>query len=101
MYIVHSIVTVPTEKLDEVISLYQNRSRLVDQAPGFISFKLLQNDIKPEELTVMMEWDQKEDYFAWVKSSDFKRIHELEKNYPDQDLAAIKPVVKRYEVRAF
>lgn len=37
MYIVHSIVTVPKYKEMEIIELYQNRSRLVDEAPGFIS----------------------------------------------------------------
>lgn len=99
MYIVHSVVTVPTEKVEEVITLYENRSRLVDESPGFISFKLLQNDKKPEQLTVVIEWEQKEDYLSWVKSADFKRIHDLEKKYPDQELAAIKPVVRTYEVK--
>lgn len=100
MYIVHSIVEVPLEKVDEVIGLYQNRSRLVDQAKGFQDFKLLQNEAQPGELTVHMQWDSKESYLAWVTSDDFKRIHELEKKYPDQELAAIVPKVLRYKVVA-
>ncbi len=35
MYIVHSTFKIPEEKAQEVISIYQNRSRLVDQAKGF------------------------------------------------------------------
>lgn len=100
MYIVHSIVRVPKEKVEEVIGLYQNRSRSVDQAAGFHSFHLLQSETDEEELTVQMMWERKEDYIAWVQSSDFKRIHDLEKKYPDQELAAIKPTVRRYRVVA-
>lgn len=100
MYIVHSIVQVPVEKVDEVIALYQNRSRSVDKEQGFLSFKLLQNEVNKGELTVQMEWRMEEDYFAWIKSDDFKRIHELEKKYPDYELANIKPKVVRYSVVA-
>ncbi|WJH32438.1 antibiotic biosynthesis monooxygenase family protein [Paenibacillus aurantius] len=100
MYIVQSIVTVPEEKAEEVIGLYQNRSRSVDRQPGFLSFQLLQNEAKPEELTVHMTWETKEAYVSWVTSEDFKRIHELEKKYPDQELANIKPTVRRFLVRA-
>ncbi|WP_166243466.1 antibiotic biosynthesis monooxygenase family protein [Paenibacillus turpanensis] len=100
MYIVHSIVRVPHEKADEVIGLYRNRSRLVDQAPGFQSFQLLQTETDPEELTVQMQWDTKEHYLAWVTSEDFKRIHELEKKYPDQELASIVPTVRKFKVVA-
>ncbi len=100
MYIVQSIVRVPIEKVEEVIGLYRNRSRLVDQAPGFLSFQLLQNENDPEELTVHMTWSEKSHYIAWVTSDDFKRIHELEKKYPDQQLASIRPTVRRFEVVA-
>lgn len=100
MYIVQSVVEVPAQKAEEVIGLYKKRSRSVDKQPGFLSFQLLQNDNKPGELTVHMTWSSKENYLAWVTSDDFKRIHELEKKYPDQELAAIKPIVRRYHVRA-
>ncbi|GGC81837.1 hypothetical protein GCM10007216_10470 [Thalassobacillus devorans] len=100
MYIVDSTVTVPDQKAEELIEIYNNRSRSVDQAEGFRSFQLLQNDKRAGELTVHMEWDTKEDYLKWVRSEDFKRIHELEKNYPDQELAGIVPKVSRYKVVA-
>ena len=87
MYIVHSTFAVPEEKADEVVGIYRNRSRLVDRAAGFLKFLLLQNEKKPGELTVHMEWETKEQYMAWVTSDEFKRIHELEKKYPDQELA--------------
>jgi heme-degrading monooxygenase HmoA len=98
MYIVHSTFSVPEEKADEVISIYHNRSRKVDQSIGFEKFLLLQNTKKPGDITVHMEWRTKEDYLNWVTSEEFKRIHELEKKYPDQELASVIPKVTQYKV---
>ncbi len=95
-----STVAVPPEKSEEVISIYRNRSRRVDQAEGFQSFRLLQNSKKPGELTVHLEWASKEAYLAWARSDEFKEIHDLEKNYPDQELAGIVPAVRQYTVVA-
>ncbi|WP_167262117.1 antibiotic biosynthesis monooxygenase family protein [Alkalibacillus sp. S2W] len=100
MYIVDSTVVVPEDKIDELIGIYQNRSRQVDEQPGFIKFELLQNDKKPHELTVHTIWETKQDYLNWARSEQFKQIHELEKNYPDQELAQIVPKVYRYKVVA-
>ncbi|RLQ95501.1 antibiotic biosynthesis monooxygenase family protein [Falsibacillus albus] len=100
MYVVHSTFKVPDSKADEVISIYQNRSRLVDQAKGFQKFLLFQNEKRQGELTVHMEWDSKENYMNWVTSKEFKQIHELEKKYPDQELAAVVPTIQKYRVVA-
>jgi heme-degrading monooxygenase HmoA len=100
VYIVHSKVNVPEEKAEEVIAIYQKRSRLVDEYEGFISFQLLQNEKTPTELTVQICWDTKEHYLAYITSDAYKRVHELEKNYPDQELAAIRPKVQKFRVVA-
>ncbi|MBD2846891.1 antibiotic biosynthesis monooxygenase [Paenibacillus sp. IB182496] len=100
MYIVQSVVNVPQEKADEVIGLYQGRSRMVDAYDGFVSFQLLQNERDPGELTVHMTWQDEGSYVKWVQSDAFRKVHELEKNYPDQELSGIKPTVRRYKVVA-
>lgn len=100
MYIVHSTFIVPSEKADEVISIYHNRSRIVEQAKGFQRFLLLQNENKAGELTVFMEWDSKEEFISWVRSEDYKKIHGLEKKYPDQELASIIPTITKFKVVA-
>lgn len=100
MYTVFSTFHVPAEKADEVIGIYKNRSRIVDNAPGFLDFLLLQNDKKAGEITVQLFFDTKESYMNWVRGEDFKRIHDLEKKYPDQDLAAIIPSVSQHKVVA-
>ena len=100
MYVVTSTFLVPTEKADEVIGIYQKRSRKVDQEPGFFRFQLLQNAKKPGEISVYMEWETKQHYLTWVRSQQFKDIHELEKHYPDQELAGIIPTIHQYEVVA-
>ncbi|WP_368504280.1 antibiotic biosynthesis monooxygenase [Alkalihalophilus sp. As8PL] len=98
MFIVHSTFNVPDEKANEVIDIYRNRSGLVDQATGFQRFRLLQNDKRAGEITVEIEWDTKENYLRWVRSAEFKHIHDLEKKYPDQELAAVIPKVRQFEV---
>ncbi|MBD8070157.1 antibiotic biosynthesis monooxygenase family protein [Bacillus sp. PS06] len=101
MFIVHSTFELPNEnKIDEVIAIYQNRSRLVDQSEGFLDFKLLQNSKRLTSITVQLTWAKKEHYLAWVRSESFKVIHALEKKYPDQDLASIIPKVDQFEVVA-
>ncbi|WP_424237883.1 antibiotic biosynthesis monooxygenase family protein [Bhargavaea ginsengi] len=100
MYTVFSTFDVPQEKSEEVIRIYQNRSRLVDRAEGFVDFLLLQNDRRPGELTVQLIFDTKENYLNWARSEDFRRIHELEKKYPDQELASIIPKVAKFKVVA-
>lgn len=100
MYVVHSTFDVPEDKADEVIAIYQQRSRLVDQAPGFLNFNLLQNERKSGELTVQIIWKTKQSYLDWVTGEDYKRIHELEKKYPDQELAGIVPKVHKFQVVA-
>ena len=100
MYIVTSTVLVSPEKTDEVIGIYRKRSRRVDANEGFLSFKLIQNTKKKNELTVHMEWESKAAYLTWARSQEFKEIHDMEKNYPDQELAGIVPIVRQYEVVA-
>lgn len=100
MYVVTSTFAVPIEKSQEVITIYQNRSRKVDHEPGFIRFQLLQNAKKLGEISVYMEWESKQHYLDWVRSQQFKDIHELEKQYPDQELAGIIPTIHQYEVVA-
>ena len=100
MYIVNSTFIVPEEKAEEVIGIYQNRSKLVDLADGFLSFQLLQNQKRAGELVVHMEWATREQYLNWVRSEQFKQIHELERKYPDQELASIIPKVNQYKVVA-
>jgi heme-degrading monooxygenase HmoA len=100
MYIVHSTVVIPEGKIDEVISIYKKRSRFVDEYEGFISFQLLQNEQDPAELTVQICWETKDHYIKYITSDDYKKVHELEKNYPDQELASIRPKVQRYKVVA-
>ncbi|TDY44606.1 heme-degrading monooxygenase HmoA [Alicyclobacillus sacchari] len=100
MFIVHSTIVVPLDKVSEVISIYRQRSGRVDTWPGFLSFQLLQNEHRPEELTVQLTWQDKDSYLAWARSEDFRRVHELEKHYPDADLRLVRPTVRKYQVVA-
>ncbi|MFQ3544801.1 antibiotic biosynthesis monooxygenase [Halobacillus rhizosphaerae] len=100
MYVVDSAVVVPEHKAGDLVAIYKKRSKLVDRAPGFRSFQLLQNERKPGELTVHLEWESKSDYLNWARSEEFKKIHELEKKYPDKELQGIVPKVTKYEVVA-
>ncbi|MBM7649897.1 heme-degrading monooxygenase HmoA [Bacillus ectoiniformans] len=100
MYIVHSTFPVKDHQAEEVISIYKNRSRAVDLAEGFVDFLLLQNEKNAGELTVQLTFQTKEHYLDWVRSEEFKKIHELEKKYPNQELASVTPKVRQYKVVA-
>lgn len=56
MYTVFSTFDVPDEKSEEVIRIYKNRTRSVDQAEGFVDFLPPQNDKRPGELTVQISF---------------------------------------------
>lgn len=100
MYVVQSVFLVKDHQAEEVIQIYKDRSRSVDRAEGFLDFCLFQNDRKAGELTVQLTFDTKDNYLSWARSDEFKRIHELEKKYPNQELAAIVPKVSKYKVVA-
>jgi heme-degrading monooxygenase HmoA len=48
-----------------------------------------------------MEWETKDHFMTWIQSEDYKRIHDLEKKYPDQQLASIIPSIDKYKVVAY
>lgn len=86
MYIVHSTFEIPhLDKVDEVIDIYKNRSRLVDHASGFVQFQLLQNQKKPNFLTVQLTWKTREDYMRWVTSDDYRKSMNLKKSTPTKN----------------
>ena len=81
MYTVFSTFLVPDDKANEVIQIYQQRSRLVDKAEALLIFCSCK--MPPSgELTVQLLFETKEDYLNWARSKEFKQIHELEKKYP-------------------
>ncbi|SIT03849.1 antibiotic biosynthesis monooxygenase family protein [Alicyclobacillus vulcanalis] len=100
MYVVHSTIEVSSDWLDDVVALYQERSRLVDRWPGFISFALLQNEHRPNELTIQLVWQSKTHYLAWARSEDFRRVHERERELAAHGFPHPRPVVRKYEVVA-
>ncbi|WP_062309336.1 antibiotic biosynthesis monooxygenase family protein [Alicyclobacillus sendaiensis] len=100
MYVVYSTIVVPDEWMEDVIALYRDRSRLVDQWPGFVSFALLRNEHRRNELTVQLTWMSKADYLNWARSEDFRRVHARERELIAAGFPAVKPLVRKYEVVA-
>ncbi|MCF6092677.1 antibiotic biosynthesis monooxygenase [Microaerobacter geothermalis] len=73
-------LSIPPEQEQFLEEKFINRSRLVDQVKGFISFKLLKKTQNENglEYILMTEWETEEDYKNWLNSQDHARIHKKE-----------------------
>lgn len=55
--------------------MFLSRARMVDQMPGFKSFQLLRPTKEGDSYIVMVSWESREHYFAWMKSEEFRQGH--------------------------
>ncbi|HHY72559.1 MAG TPA: antibiotic biosynthesis monooxygenase [Bacillus bacterium] len=76
-------IAVPEENAVGFEQKFSNRSKLVDQAPGFISFKLLKTKTTAGlEYILLTEWESREDHENWVRSRAHSKIHEAKTHNP-------------------
>lgn len=76
-------ITVPEENAEGFEQKFTNRSKLVDQAPGFISFKLLKTQSEAGvEYILLTEWERREDHEKWVNSREHSQIHQAKTHNP-------------------
>lgn len=76
-------ITVPDEKALDFEQKFKNRSKIVDQLPGFISFKLLKTKTEIGlEYVLLTEWESKEDHDRWIKSQEHAKIHSSKRHKP-------------------
>lgn len=54
---------------------FQNRTGLVDQAPGFVQNQILRPMQEGDPYVVLTVWESQEHFEAWSNSDAFKKAH--------------------------
>lgn len=97
MLIVCNRVQVNPKYKDTFETLFLSRAHQVDSMPGFVRFQLLREERSGNAYIVMVTWESKQHYHAWVKSDAFKQGHSRTGTLPE-DIFTAPQTVELYEV---
>jgi heme-degrading monooxygenase HmoA len=97
MFVVINRATIAPEHADHFESMFMSRARRVDQMPGFVSFQLLKPTKAGDSYMVMVTWESKEHYHAWLKSDAFHAGHSRTGSLPEGTMAAPQ-TIELYEL---
>lgn len=75
MFVVCNRISINPEHVDVFEERFRSRAGLVDTMPGFVAFQLLRPVKSGDSYIVMVTWQSKADYQAWMKSQAFKDGH--------------------------
>jgi len=70
-----SRLAIPAERAAELISAFRDRSRLVDDADGFVDLQVWQSDRDAGEVLMVSRWRDRETFKAYMKSDAHKASH--------------------------
>jgi heme oxygenase (mycobilin-producing) len=71
-----SRLAIPAERAPELVAAFRNRSRLADQADGFIDLQVWQSDRDPGELAMVSRWRDRAAFTAYMRSAEHKVSHD-------------------------
>lgn len=83
MFVVCNRVQVNPIHAEIFEQLFLSRSHMVDRSPGFVNFQLLRPAKPDDGYVVMVTWESKAAYQAWLKSDAFKQGHSRTGTLPD------------------
>ena len=75
MIVAISRICITSGNADAVAAQYQRRSRLVEQAPGFLSLEILRGQDRPDEFLVCMRWVDRAAFEDYRGSALFRQAH--------------------------
>jgi heme oxygenase (mycobilin-producing) len=76
MYVSMSRLAIPAERAPELVAAFRDRSRLADEADGFIDLQVWQSDRDPGELAMVSRWRDRAAFTAYMKSAEHKVSHD-------------------------
>ena len=76
---------------------FGDRSNLVDEMPGFVSFQLLRPTNEGDPYIVMTYWDSETHFKAWTESPAFREGHARSSTLPPETFTG-RPTLEVYEV---
>ncbi len=75
MFVVCNRIAINPDHTQAFEERFRTRAGLVDTMPGFVSFQLMRPTKADDSYMVMVTWESKADYQAWMKSQQFKDGH--------------------------
>jgi heme oxygenase (mycobilin-producing) len=97
MFVVCNRIAINPDHVDAFEERFLSRAGLVDTMPGFVAFHLMR-PLKPNDsYVVMVTWESKADYQAWMKSQEFKDGHSRTGTLPEGTFAGGQ-TIEQYEL---
>ena len=87
MFVVMNRIPITPEYTDAFIERFKDRAALVDNMPGFVSFRLLRPAKAGDPFVVETYWETKEHFEAWTQSDQFKKGHAHAGRLPQEAFA--------------
>ncbi|MDQ2999374.1 MAG: antibiotic biosynthesis monooxygenase [Chloroflexota bacterium] len=82
MIVAISRIRITSGNADAVAAQYQQRSQLVEQAPGFLGLEILRGQDQPDEFMVCMRWVDRAAFEAYRSSPQFRQAHQNIRTIP-------------------
>jgi heme-degrading monooxygenase HmoA len=82
MIVAISRIRIISGNADAVAAQYGRRSRLVEQAPGFLGIEILRGQDQRDEFLVCMRWVDRAAFEAYHGSALFRQAHRAIANIP-------------------
>ena len=76
MIVAISRIRITSGNADAVAAQYQQRSRLVEQAPGFLGIEILRGQDQPDEFMVCMRWVDRAAFESYKSGAQFRQAHQ-------------------------
>lgn len=95
MFVFISHLSVPEKDRDDLERYFRNRSRLVDDFPGFLYLQLLEPQSGEASHAFLTAWEDREAFRRYMKSREHAASHEKE---PAEIMARTEVRHEAYEV---
>lgn len=97
MFVVCNRVSIHPDHAPQFEAMFMSRAHKVDQMPGFVSFQLLKPMKASDGYVVMVTWESKEYYHAWLKSESFHQGHSRTGSLPEGTMTSPQ-TIELYEL---
>jgi heme-degrading monooxygenase HmoA len=100
MFVVCNRIAINPEHAEAFEQRFNSRAGLVDTMPGFVSFQLMRPVKAEDSYIVMVTWETKAHFQAWMKSQEFKDGHSRTGSLPQGTFAGGQSI-EHYELIGF
>jgi len=70
-----SRLAIPEQRAPELVAAFRDRSRLADEADGFVDLQVWQSDRDAGEILMVSRWRDRAAFTAYMRSDEHKASH--------------------------